>query len=127
MLKKEVIFLLVFTLLISLSNNTNALTLSDNTSTFNAFFNVTVVDPGISYSQNYSLYIGIISLAQEPRGYNVTFYLPYGLRNLSVCNGANGFRNINLTYEACTMSIAVAAGQQNITNINITATPSAFT
>ena len=46
MLKKEVIFLLVFTLFISLSGNTGALTLTDNTSTFNAFFNVTVVDPG---------------------------------------------------------------------------------
>ena len=127
MLKKEVIFLLVFTLFISLSGNTGALTLTDNTSTFNAFFNVTVVDPGISYSQNYSLYVGITPLAQEPTGYNVTFFLPYGMRNLSACNGNNGFRNINLTFEACTMNVAIAAGQQNITNINITATNSAFT
>src|SRR3989344_1532086 len=86
MLKKDVIFLLVFTLFISLSGNTGALTLTDNTSTFNAFFNVTVVDPGISYSQNYSLYVGITPLAQEPTGYNVTFFLPYGMRNLSACN-----------------------------------------
>ncbi len=59
-----IIFLTVSVLLFV--NQVGALTLTDNTSTFSAFFNVTVADPGISYSQNYSLYVGLIPALVQP-------------------------------------------------------------
>jgi len=50
------------------------------------------------------------------------------MKNQSACDGLNGFRNINLTTEACTInSPALTAGTPVTLNLNITATISAFT
>jgi len=126
MFKKESVIFVIFIviLFISMYNVNAGIVITDASSEYSTgFFNITA-----GSNNNYTIYVNLTKTDVGVSAYNVTFFLPYGMKNQSACDGLNGFRNINLTTEACTInSPALTAGTPVTLNLNITATISAFT
>jgi len=52
-------------------------------------------------SQNYTIQITVTVPSGQLNTTNLTFYMPYGIENLTECTGGSGFSRVNTTTVAC--------------------------
>ncbi len=56
-------------------------------------------------TKTYTLAIQLLSLNTTFNSTNATFYMPYGIVNMTPCNGGTGFRRVNATLVSCEIAV----------------------